>query len=327
MQNFSATINECIANRISDLYVLPLNEQYKMLYHNVQGVMTTKKISLDTGNQLISYLKYRANMAVSEHRRPQVGALVMEEKGEIINLRLSSVGDYSGKESLVIRFIYSFESISHQQLIPNQLGMLQQLVQHRGLILFSGPMGSGKTTTMYQLARKAMKNRVVMTIEDPVEIEEKNFIQLQVNNQANMSYDQLLKVGLRHRPEAFIIGEIRDTLTAKMAIRAALSGHLVLSTVHAKNVFGVISRMEQLGVEQSYLAQVLTGVCYQRLLPTTQDSIAVLYDLLAGDQLNLAVMDKNNRPNRMTAQWSNYLEEGVKKCEITRTTAKTYQEG
>lgn len=274
MQNFSATINECIANRISDLYVLPLNEQYRMLYHNVQGVMTTKKISLDAGNQLISYLKYRANMAVSEHRRPQVGALVMEEKGEIINLRLSSVGDYSGKESLVIRFIYSFESISHQQLIPNQLGMLQQLVRHRGLILFSGPMGSGKTTTMYQLARKAMKNRVVMTIEDPVEIEEKNFIQLQVNNQANMSYDQLLKVGLRHRPEAFIIGEIRDTLTAKMAIRAALSGHLVLSTVHAKNVFGVISRMEQLGVEQSYLAQVLTGVCYQRLLPTTQDSIA-----------------------------------------------------
>lgn len=250
MQNFSATINECIANRISDLYVLPLNEQYRMLYHNVQGVMTTKKISLDAGNQLISYLKYRANMAVSEHRRP-----------------------------------------------------------------------------MYQLARKAMKNRVVMTIEDPVEIEEKNFIQLQVNNQANMSYDQLLKVGLRHRPEAFIIGEIRDTLTAKMAIRAALSGHLVLSTVHAKNVFGVISRMEQLGVEQSYLAQVLTGVCYQRLLPTTQDSIAVLYDLLAGDQLNLAVIDKNNRPNRMTAQWSNYLEEGVKKCEITRTTAKTYQEG
>ena len=314
-------------NRISDLYILPLKDQCRILHHDVTGVMTTKQISRDEGNQLISYLKYQANMAVSEHLRPQVGALKTTVNNEIVNLRLSSVGDYNGLEPLVIRFIYSLDDHSQHELVPGQTKILQQLVQHRGLILFSGPMGSGKTTTMYQLARQTMKNKIVMTIEDPVEIAENNFIQLQVNNQAEMSYDHLLKVGLRHRPEAFIIGEIRDTQTAKMAVRAALSGHLVLSTVHAKNVFGAISRMEQLGIERYYLSQVLTGVCYQRLIPTTQDTLAVLYDLLTEDQLEFAIDQVTQRQNKMTALWQGYLAESVKKHEITQTTATAFQEG
>lgn len=102
-----------------------------------------------------------------------------------------------------------------------------------------------------------------------------------------MGYQQLLKVGLRHRPQIFIIGEIRDPQTAQMAVQAALSGHLVMATVHARNVYGALTRLEQLNVDDFYLQQAVSCVCYQRLLPTVKKQLAVLFDLLADDALQL----------------------------------------
>ncbi|WP_010623305.1 competence type IV pilus ATPase ComGA [Paucilactobacillus suebicus] len=317
-------LNECINERVADMYILPNGRNYKIIFHSDVTIMPIKKLSIDDGVQFIAYLKYQANMAVSEHRRPQVGSLKKKFKNIDVNLRLSSVGDFRGMESLVIRFIYQLNGLNNHELIDDQFGKLKKIVASRGLVLFSGPMGSGKTTTMYKLAKEAMKDQVVMTIEDPVEIEEDQFIQLQVNDQANMSYDNLLKVGLRHRPEAFIIGEIRDPQTAKMAVRAALSGHLVLSTVHAQNVFGTITRMEQLGIERHYLSQVLTSVCYQRLIPTVSEGSAVLYDMLYKDKLEFAINNSDVRSNKMTADWRIGLEKCVEQHKITTHTAKKY---
>lgn len=244
---------------------------------------------------------------------------------EKINLRLSSVGDYQGRESLVVRFIYQLTDDRYHLLFPQQWQELKSLLHRRGLVLFAGPMGSGKTTTMYQLARELAQDQIVMTIEDPVEINEPRFIQLQINELAGMGYQQLLRLGLRHRPNVFIIGEIRDPQTAVMTVQAALSGHLVLGTVHARDAYGVIARLVQLGVEPYYLEQVMTGVCYQRLLMRTDDQQAVLFDLLSGAVLVDEIKQQKGRG--MTNAWAQYLEQAVATTQITTEEAIRYQNG
>lgn len=295
------------------------------MFNSQIQLTTVDQLTAEEGTKLITYLKYRANMAVSEHRRPQVGAVTWQVNKQTINLRFSSVGDFKGNESLVVRFIYPLAHLKSHQLITHQWSQLEQIISHRGLVLFSGPMGSGKTTTMYQLAKNFCHSQIVMTIEDPVEIQEPNFIQLQVNDRAQMNYEQLLKVGLRHRPDVFIIGEIRDAMTANMAVKAALSGHLVMATIHAQNTFGVINRMLQLDVDASYLAQVIQGICYQRLLPTTNSQFAVLYDLLGEAKLQMALDNPN--AGTMTAEWRQQLERCCNENKITTATANKYQWG
>ncbi|MDO4856048.1 MAG: competence type IV pilus ATPase ComGA [Limosilactobacillus gorillae] len=307
-----------IGERVADAYILPHQGRYRLASFESGRIKERRSLSNEGGRQVIAYFKYRANMAVTEHRRPQSGGISWPTGMGIINLRLSTVGDFAGRESLVIRFIYPV-SEDYQLLVPTQWQSLHQLVLNRGLILFAGPLGAGKTTTMYRLAREIKKDQIVMTIEDPVEIEEPWFIQTQVNELAGMSYQELLRVSLRHRPHVLIIGEVRDSMTAKMAIRAGLSGQLVLATVHARSAAGVYSRMNQLGVSEVDLLQAVTGTCYQRLLPLRQGGVAVLFDL--------AKQCKLSNENVMSTVWHQHLREAVKDGKITQETAKKFAAG
>ncbi|WP_373842606.1 competence type IV pilus ATPase ComGA [Limosilactobacillus sp.] len=325
MESFAKELAVVINRRIADLYILPYKNYYRLMVADQGQLELFKKVSLDYGQRFITYLKYRADMAVSEHRRPQLGAMDWHLGPEKVNLRLSSVGDYQGRESLVVRFIYQLTSANYHLLFPQQWHNLKALLHRRGLILFAGPMGSGKTTTMYQLARELADHQIVMTIEDPVEIAEPRFIQLQVNELAGMDYQQLLRLGLRHRPNVFIVGEIRDPQTAQMTIQAALSGHLVLGTIHAQNVYGVLARLEQLGVAPYYLDQVLNGICYQRLLIQKNKSPAVLFDFLVGTNLRQEMVERKGRG--MTNDWATYLQQAVTSGKITQAEAATVQTG
>ncbi|WP_076461264.1 competence type IV pilus ATPase ComGA [Limosilactobacillus caccae] len=325
MQQFEKELATVIAKRASDLYILPINDYYQLRLAIVGKEAVLKEVSAEYGERLISFLKYRADMAVSEHRRPQLGAITWDRGAEKVNIRLSSVGDYQGRESMVVRFIYQLGNDGFNVLVPQQWTQLQQIVLQRGLMLFAGPMGVGKTTTMYRLARSLLPQKVVLSIEDPVEIDEPSFIQLQVNELAGMDYQSLLRLGLRHRPDVFIIGEIRDPQTALMTIQAALSGHLVLGTIHAQNVYGVIARLEQLGVDRYYLQQALTGICYQRLLPTVNGSQAVLWDLLFHQQLAAAINEQKG--GQMTDDWQKNLEKAVANKQLTTATAQKYANG
>jgi competence protein ComGA len=325
MESFAKELAVVINRRIADLYILPYKNYYRLMVADQGQLELFKKVSLDYGQRFITYLKYRADMAVSEHRRPQLGAMDWHLGPEKVNLRLSSVGDYQGRESLVVRFIYQLTSANYHLLFPQQWHNLKALLHRRGLILFAGPMGSGKTTTMYQLARELADHQIVMTIEDPVEIAEPRFIQLQVNELAGMDYQQLLRLGLRHRPNVFIVGEIRDPQTAQMTIQAALSGHLVLGTIHAQNVYGVLARLEQLGVAPYYLDQVLNGICYQRLLIQKNKSPAVLFDFLVGTNLRQEMVERKGRG--MTNDWATYLQQAVTSDKITQAEAATVQTG
>lgn len=323
MTNFEKELLAVIEQGGSDLYIIPRKDHYQLSAAIKGTVKVLKEVSIEYGQRMISQLKYRADMAVSEHRRPQLGAFKLVVHQQTVNLRLSSVGDYQGRESLVIRFIYQLTASHFSFLIPEQWDCLYDYCFRRGMILFAGPMGAGKTTTMYQLAKRFLPDQVVLTIEDPVEIDEPEFVQLQVNELAGMDYQCLLKLGLRHRPYIFIIGEIRDPQTAAMTIQAALSGHLVLGTIHAQNAYGVLARLQQLGVDKYYLQQVLTAVSYQRLLPLTDGSQAVLCDLLDCQQVAIDKIQKGG----MTSEWNQHLNQAKLKGTISSATAAAYRYG
>lgn len=324
MEKFNELIKMAIHKRCSDIFILPFNDKFRILLCINGKKKIYKKVTKEEGQRLIGYLKYRGNMTVSEHRRPQTGAIQWISENGNVDLRLSSVGNYQGQESLVVRFIYPLKIINYNILIKEQWKRIRELTKQRGLILFAGPMGSGKTTTMYRLLRREAEQKVVMTIEDPVEIEEPNFIQLQVNEQAKMGYQELLRVGLRHRPDTFIIGEIRDSQTAQMAVQAALSGHLVLATVHAKNARGAVTRLKQLGIENYYLYQVLTGICYQRLLPTI-DGPGVLFEILEGQTLENCIGSQGKRG--ISDEWQKQLRDLFSTQQISAETINTYKNG
>lgn len=207
-----------------------------------------------------------------------------------------------------------------------QIYTLQKACIKNGLIVFSGPMGSGKTTTMYNLARKLANEKHVMSIEDPIEIYEPNFLQLQVNNKAQMSYSELLKVALRHHPDVFLIGEIRDNMTAKVAINAALSGHLILTTVHARNVYGVYQRLKNLGISDEELQQTMQVISYQRLIPTIDGGAKVLFDQIEGKDLDKDII-QGNIQSRMTKDWREKLEYCYLNNWINKESFETFIEG
>lgn len=274
-------IGQAAQRQSSDIFILP-STGFKIYFRTKAGLVLYRKMKHEEGQALINFLKYAAQMDLSEHRRPQIGALSFERQDLRLFLRFSSLGDYRDRESLVVRLIYS--QGANRYFRPAYFATLKQLAARRGLIITSGPTGSGKTSLMYDLAAKISAQKMVMTIEDPVEIREPAFLQAQVNLEAGISYASLLKAALRHRPDILIIGEIRDPETAQVAVNAALSGHLVLATVHAKSTLQTIARLKGLGVSQSQLGNSLTAVSYQRLLPT-QDGVACLFDLAYGADL------------------------------------------
>ena len=186
--------------------------------------------------------------------------------------------------------------------------------------MISGPTGSGKTTTLYRLLDKVSDDKLVLTIEDPVEIQQPKFVQLQVNEDASIYYDDLIKVALRHRPEVLLVGEIRDGTTAKAAVQAALSGHLVLSTVHAMSARDVILRLQDLGVEKDKLAVALSGVVYQRLLPTCDNQQAAIIDMLQAPEIK-RVLDGEQVP-QFSKNWQEVLHHAIRTNKISKETCQ-----
>lgn len=266
----------------SDLYILPNQSGYQLSYRYHHDIESYKLVDFNIGEKLILYLKYLGGMDIAEKRKTQVGSATIKVNKTKMRIRLSSVGDYLDRETLVIRFLQNEQEESNfHYIFPEQYQELENNIQKAGLYLFSGPTGAGKSTTMYQLATRIYqhKNKQIVTIEDPVEIENPNFLQFQVNQKIELTYNSLIKVCLRHRPDVLIIGEVRDKETAQMVVRAALTGHMVFSTIHATDKESVSIRMEEFGIPKIELEQCLKGIIYQELIPVKAICrYGVLYD-------------------------------------------------
>ncbi|UQS83806.1 competence type IV pilus ATPase ComGA [Bombilactobacillus thymidiniphilus] len=305
---------------VSDIFFLPKGTETIIKMREMDGLHDYQILDFAFAQGVVNYLKFTADMNISEHRRPQVGARSFYQQQQTVNLRLSSVGDFSNQESLVIRLIYPLKQNAQAEQLEH---VATQIMQQTGLILFSGPTGSGKTTSMYYLAKKYAQNKFVLAVEDPVEVIEPDFLQVQVNKRAQMGYADLIRTSLRHRPDILILGEIRDEETARMALRAALSGHLVISTVHSRNKYAVVGRMMELGINQSELESILTCIIYQRLLPQQNNTVKTYQDLLVGEDLRNAI----HIPQSNNEDWQLLLQNDLRKGLIDEETYRLYKAG
>lgn len=344
-QDAHALILQAVNQHVSDIHLLPNQNTYLIGFRMNGSLHPIQEASLDWGKRLIAYFKFLANMDVGERRRPQSGAcdFPLETGGDAktsIELRFSTICNVDLLESLVIRVIFSHHHQADFINTPYQesIHQLRQLIQHKsGLVLFSGPVGSGKTTTIYQLLRERIHQvpLQVITMEDPVEIREPLFLQTQVNQRADISYDQLIKAALRHHPDVLFIGEIRDEETAKMTVRGALTGHLMIATIHAKDTLGVLARLGELGVSRQLLYQSLIGIVSQRLVPQycpqcqkncdqtcchidKDHQRTALFEILTGDLLKEAVLNADLKIEQYD-QWQ-------KIC-LNQQLKKAWQEG
>lgn len=257
-------VAQAVKERVSDLYLVPKGDEYQLFQRQMDQRQFVGNYKEADFSALISHFKFVAGMNVGEKRRSQQGSCDYDYGEGKVSLRLSTVGDYRGRESLVIRLLHDKEE--NLRFWFEAVENIAKEIKGRGLYLFSGPVGSGKTTLMYHLAKLKFDHQQVMTIEDPVEIKRSDMLQLQINEAIGGTYDNLIKLSLRHRPDLLIIGEIRDQETARAVIRASLTGVTVFSTVHAKSISGVYARMLELGVSQEELDNTLQGVAYQRLI-------------------------------------------------------------
>ncbi|MBS1209428.1 MAG: ral secretion pathway protein GspE [Proteobacteria bacterium] len=225
--------------------------------------------------QVISRIKVLAELDIAERRVPQDGSFRVEAMGREIDLRVSIMPSIHGEDA-VIRILDKQAMVeAHGGLTldaagfdPQTLATLRRLVQEPyGMVLVTGPTGSGKTTTLYAALTEINHGRdKIITIEDPVEYQLPGILQIPVNDKKGLSFARGLRSILRHDPDKIMVGEIRDKETAEIAVQSALTGHLVLSTVHANNVYDVFGRFQHIGVDLYSFVSALNGVIAQRLV-------------------------------------------------------------
>lgn len=274
MNNAERNIHEILIiafkKNATDIHFYVDEEEVKIFYR-INGTRKLKKIiNFKQYTIILLHLKFSASMDIGESFRPQDGALDYQYREHNYSLRLSTLPvKYS--ESLTIRILPQTKKYSLNELclFPFQNKEIVKLLNlSSGLIIFSGPTGSGKTTLMYSLIEELlkMKSAQIITLEDPIERSLNDVIQIQINNTAQITYETGLKSILRHDPDVILLGEIRDSVTAKYAFRAALTGHLVLTTIHANSAQGTIERLKEIGIREFEIKQTVQSVISLELI-------------------------------------------------------------
>ncbi len=229
--------------------------------------------------RLFHYLMYRADLDLSGAMEPQTGRFEETVDGRRMSLRFALVSSYY-VTSGVLRILNSRDSLQVRALTHDEeaADWLQDITAHPcGLFILSGPTSSGKTTSLYTILNAAEDKRI-FTLEDPVEVVNERYVQLQVNEKRHFTYDDGIRQLMRHDPDIIMIGEVRDSTTAAMAVRSALTGHLVVTSLHSFSCVSAIHRMMDLGVQEYQLRDVLTGISCQRLFDCPQGGRTGIYE-------------------------------------------------
>ena len=277
----NSLIHRAVRDGASDIHIEPFRTiaRVRLRIDGILYEVMTPRIELHPA--LVSRLKVMANLDIAERRLPQDGRIQVQTQGRSVDLRFSSMPGLFG-EKVVLRVLDKNQAI----LDLNKLGMSEQhldaykglLGRGYGLILATGPTGSGKTTTLYAaLNHLNSLEKNIVTIEDPVEYQMEIINQNEVREKVGLTFGKVLKHVLRQDPDIIMIGEIRERETAEIAVQAALTGHLVLSTLHTNDSVGTITRLIDMGVEPYLLSSALIGVIAQRLVRTICSSCKTTY--------------------------------------------------
>lgn len=262
-------LNEAIYTRTTDIHFIPSEKTTKISYR-IDGVLHERRmLHTPIWQSLKTHLKVLAHLDLSEDRRPQDGSITFHYSGAVVDCRLSFIPTAQG-ESLVVRLLDQNQvslNIHELGFIPSQIEHLKQISkQAQGLFIIAGPTGSGKTTTLYSLLQEIIaQQKNIITVEDPIEYKINGIRQAEAREGVN-SFPDLLRAMLRHDPDVIYISEIRDAQTAQTAVRAALTGHLVFSTIHASHSCLIPQRLQDLGVSPLDLSGTLIALMSQRLI-------------------------------------------------------------
>ena len=316
---------ERLEERLNEILKLALDTQSSDIHFEIRGYEVNIKLrtidglkkikSSPSDRKLIRYLQYLANLDVGNILVPQTGQFEYNIADNDLSLRFAILNSLN-LTSAVLRILNNNLKININRLstVQSQNEYFKKIIKRQsGLIIFSGPTGSGKTTTLYSLL-DSLTNKMIYTIEDPIEIYNEKYVQLQVNEQAGLTYETGLRQILRHDPDIIMIGEIRDKKAAMMAVNAANTGHLVLTSLHASTAASAISRMEELGVNTYQLYEVLIASINQRLLVSSlTHTKTVLYEIMDEDELDY--YRKHNMPTNnyqtIKSQYREKVKQGI----------------
>ena len=266
----NSIIERAVLERASDIHLEP-HETELLVRMRIDGIMQDiLTVPRDLQNSVLSRIKIMAGLNIAERRVPQDGRFNVRVKDKNIDLRISTLPTVYG-EKIVARLLdksggrIALEAIG---LTDEGLAAIKNLLKYRnGVILVVGPTGSGKTTTMYSMIHEINTRDVnLVTLEDPVEYNIEGVNQVQINEKVGLTFASGLRSILRQDPDIIAVGEIRDGETADIAMRAAITGHVVLSTIHTNDAVGTIERLEDIGVEPYLVASAMRGMVSQRLL-------------------------------------------------------------
>ncbi len=262
---------DAMRQRASDIHIEPFDQKFRIRYR-VDGILREARVPEQIRKlapALISRIKIMASLDIGERRLPQDGRIKIKRTADELDLRVSVLPSSHG-EAIVIRILKPLELLALEDL-----GFQQEALQRlrgflslpHGMILVTGPTGSGKTTSLYASLKELNSlERKIITIEDPIEYKLSGIIQMQINTKIGFTFAQALRSMLRHDPDCLMVGEIRDTETAEMAVRSALTGHLVLSTLHTNDAPSAVTRLIEMGIEPHLISSSLTGIVAQRLV-------------------------------------------------------------
>ena len=311
----NSTLYDALRANASDVH-LESTPTGLVVRYRIDGVLDdiTQVQGRAVAEQVISRLKVLSELDIAERRIPQDGSFQVRALGRLIDLRVSVMPSIHGEDA-VIRILDKQAMIeAHGKLSLEALGfdakalttLNEMMLAPYGMLLVTGPTGSGKTTTLYAaLAQTQTGREKIITIEDPVEYQLPGVLQIPVNEKKGLTFARGLRSILRHDPDKIMVGEIRDKETAEIAVQSALTGHLVLTTVHANNVFDVFGRFTHMGLDPYSLVSALNGIWAQRLLRLNCKTCSVSYTPTE-QELSRFNLHEQQHSTKETTQDGNY---------------------
>lgn len=293
-------ITTAIDSKVSDIHIEPRLSGYIVRYRKDGMLSKVLDIPSKVETSVISRFKVLSRMNIAEHRRPQDGTFSIKYKNQSYDFRINTL-PVAGKEKVCIRVLAPAVSLNAADKNINLVGgtdediakIKNMIACPNGIILTSGPTGSGKTTTLYSVLKSLNNEDVnITTIEDPIEIKLEGINQSQINAKAGITFASCMRAILRQDPDIILVGEIRDYETLEIAIAAALTGHLVLSTVHTNSAAATVTRMIEMGAKDYLVASTLSGVIAQRLVRKLCDDCKEEYFITREDAAKICSTEK-----------------------------------